>query len=293
MLKAAFLILRPLNLMITVPAVFLGSLMAAPPGTLQLKLTLTALFATLFSLAAGNLWNDIADQQEDRINRPDRPLPSGQLSAPFVAVYSILLALAALFLASLIAKEALLLVIACQAALGWYALRGKSIIFLGNLVVGALTGIAVLFGAMVQGDFMAALEPALLAFVVNLMREIVKDKEDSEGDRQAGRRSLAMILPQKNLSWLLFIIATLFPLGLLAAKLQVFPSPQGFGYSTLRWGLLCVSPIFLALPFLPGFSASRTTMTTMTWGALSSILKGTLMLGVSLYLVVAILQGAP
>ena len=62
----------------------------------------------------------------------------------------------------------------------------KRIILLGNFIVAFLTGLAFIYGGIAVNNFKYAVIPAIFAFLINFIREIVKDMEDIEGDKSAG-----------------------------------------------------------------------------------------------------------
>ena len=62
----------------------------------------------------------------------------------------------------------------------------KRIPLVGNITVAFLTGLVFVFGGVAVGNPSAAIIPAIFAFLINLIREIVKDMEDIEGDTKAG-----------------------------------------------------------------------------------------------------------
>ncbi len=110
-----------------------------------------------------------------------------------------------------------LTVLACLALLYWYARLGKQSGLAGNLAIALLSGFALIFGALSAGaeNLQAVLTPALLAAGTHLGREWVKDLEDSEGDRRAGRKSWALALGAQQLRRLLLVLLILLALAAL------------------------------------------------------------------------------
>lgn len=157
-------------------------------GGESLSRALIACTATFFIEAALFATNDIFNLEEDRLNRPSRPLVQGTLSlseAWRVAVLS--MALGVVFSALLGLAP---LILACSAlAIGLlYNARLKRAAFFGNLIVAALTSLSFMYGA-----FCAVTNPpakitvfTLIAFAANLGREIIKGIRDLEGDLRAG-----------------------------------------------------------------------------------------------------------
>src|SRR2546428_2056709 len=74
--------LRPVNCVMSAVGVAIGGVVgvgSAAWGDLALPLVWAAAAAAAFT-AGGNALNDIVDRETDRINHPDRPLASGQLT---------------------------------------------------------------------------------------------------------------------------------------------------------------------------------------------------------------------
>jgi geranylgeranylglycerol-phosphate geranylgeranyltransferase len=286
MIVAVLNITRPKNLLLAAPALLLGALLAVGTPAFSSSATYFALFAMLFSLAAGNIANDLADIEEDRINRPDRPLVRGDLSRPFAVGMALVLALLALVFALAIDFAAFTFVLSCQLSLLFYALQGKQFPLLANLLVSALIALSVLFGALVHASIFLALEAAMLAFIVNTLREIVKDIEDLEGDLQARRSTLAMRLSPRRMRALLVGIAFLFPLFLIALQFNpVFPIHLEPSFIALRWLL-----IILAAPFV-AYILRMDLSSAMACGRSSATLKILLALGLGFYWIAFLLKG--
>jgi len=210
---------RPLNLAITGAGVWLGATLSAPAdaGAFLSWAILSAVALT----AAGNAHNDWSDADKDRVNRPDRPLPSGQLTRPsllLLAASALTLGLIALF--PLSGSHALLFGINA-AALLLYNTWGSRRPLIGNLLVAALVGSTLVFGALETGVNDRVLVAAAFAAAATLARELVKDIQDLEGDRAAGARTLAVVAGPGmtsrlvNLVLLLLVPGTLLPFLLL------------------------------------------------------------------------------
>gem|GEM_PF-1442133 len=147
---------------------------------------------SMFFLAAfGYAFNDYYDAQADQINRPSRPIPSGALPRKTVLGVVVFCAFVTAVV-SFFLRPALGLSLAGIGLLVWlYSARIKRTGLPGNVLVGFFAGFTLLFGGFAAGDVRPALFPALLAFLVNLPREILKDIQDLEGDGLAGSRSVA------------------------------------------------------------------------------------------------------
>jgi len=133
--------------------------------------------------AGGNIINDYFDIEIDKINRPDRPLPSGSMSlktALSLYLYTTLFAFVIVYNINLFAFA---IVIVTSVMMFLYSYKLKGIPLVGNIVVSFFTGLAFLFGSVIVGNIYCGIIPAVFAFLISLMRELVKDIEDIEGDK--------------------------------------------------------------------------------------------------------------
>jgi geranylgeranylglycerol-phosphate geranylgeranyltransferase len=136
-------------------------------------------------MASGNIINDIFDIEIDRINRPSRPLLSGLIKINFALFFYFILVLISLSLSLLIGQSAFTIVLISHLILFLYSKYLKKVPLIGNVTVAFLTGLVFIFGGVTVGNASVAIIPASFAFLINLIREIVKDMEDIEGDRKA------------------------------------------------------------------------------------------------------------
>ncbi len=180
MSKSYFKIIRPFNVLITFISIGIGALVSGNFhwSSKLLYAGLTAAFIT----AGANVINDIFDVEIDRINRPDRALPSGKISISAAKIYFTVLYLSALFFAALCGKILFLIALVIALALYWYSASLKRTALWGNVLVSAVSGFTFIYGAMSVGGWKGGIVPALLAFFFHLGREMLKDMQDVEGD---------------------------------------------------------------------------------------------------------------
>ena len=189
-LSAFFLLLRPLNCLITALSVGIGAL-TTDQSPAWPAILLAALSAALIS-GAGNAFNDLMDIDVDRINRPLRPLPSGRLSPSAARMQSLFMSLAGCALAFWLSPWHGLLALAVVALLAVYSISLKNSLLWGNVLVAFVGAIAFPYGALAADDIGRSWIPALFAFLFHLGREIVKDIEDVAGDQIRGERTLPL-----------------------------------------------------------------------------------------------------
>ena len=182
---AAFKIIRPINAIIAFVSVIVAAFFCSPEEIAWFSVLLAS-FAAAFTLSAGNIINDIYDLGIDKVNRPERPLPSGKISKNSALILYFLFIAASLILSWFINLYAFIIVIIATILLVLYSKFLKRVLFIGNILVALLTGLVFIFGGVAVRNPSAAIIPALFAFLINFIREIVKDMQDVDGDKNAG-----------------------------------------------------------------------------------------------------------
>ena len=192
--KGVLDLIRPVNCAMIGFAVIVGAFVSKPPATSPLELALgflTGFFITAYSMAV----NDVYDLEVDRVNRPERPIPSGKVSAQDASRVA-LVALTAGIACSVVSLIPLAVVIAAAYAfLSWlYNTWAKKEGFVGNLIVASSLAIPFIYGGAVTGGSIGGsllLMMALTAFFSGVGREVVKSRADVEGDAKRNVNSVA------------------------------------------------------------------------------------------------------
>ena len=179
--------------------------------------------SVLFITAAGYVINDYFDAPVDMINRPSRVTLSRLIPRRMAIVVHLTLSIigvaAGIYLAFAIRLSFLSMIFLLVPGILWfYSTTYKRQFLLGNLIVAFLTALVplmvILFEVPLlireygremvrnQIDFHTLTAwvggYALFAFLFTLIREIVKDMEDFEGDRAYGRNTLPVVLGLKT-----------------------------------------------------------------------------------------------
>lgn len=110
-----------------------------------------AMFASVSLYAAGMVWNDIADRRLDARQRPERPLPRGDLSVTFAVALGLTLLAGGLLLSPCRWHHGLIAALVLA-----YDFAGKRIEWLGAIGMGTLRGLNLATGLALAG---AALAP--------------------------------------------------------------------------------------------------------------------------------------
>jgi len=152
---------------------------------------MVASLAAAFVCAAGNIVNDMVDVEIDRINRPSRVLVRGTISMKTARNMAIALNLIAVVLSLVVSLPVAMMALVAIALLLVYNLWLKKVPVVGNIAVALLAGLTFLTGGLAVDPALAfrlpgPLIPFVFAFFMHLVREIVKDVQDIEGDRRAG-----------------------------------------------------------------------------------------------------------
>ena len=213
-----------------------GGLLKLPE--LELQLThfqfLSLVLSTIFLTAAGYVINDYFDTKTDLLNRPERVIVGKLIPrrwAMFIHITFNVLGIGFGFYVSYsLGMTYLLVVFLVVTGLLWfYSTTYKRQFLVGNLLVAFLTALVpfmvVLFEmppvintyADLLVQYQVQLNHILIwvggfsffAFFTTLIRELLKDMEDFEGDRAYGRRSLPVVLGLRSSKMVVYALIIL------------------------------------------------------------------------------------
>ena len=190
---------------------------------------LSILLMVFLVTGAGNVLNDFYDIEIDRINRPDRALPSGRVTPREAVILSTVCFVIGVLIGWWINIYALVIGVINITLLILYAGKLKQTVLLGNMTVAYLTGSTFLFGGAFFGSegFLTMIPLFLLSFLLTAAREIVKDIEDMEGDRACGAVTFPIRYGEKNGGYL---AAFFMILGGILCPLPYLIGYFGYGY---------------------------------------------------------------
>lgn len=175
--------------------------------------------------------NDYDDIEKDRINHPERPLPSGTLMPQQAWWTAVVLFCGALLAAIPLGFYPLMLVAVSTLLLWNYSSILNVSGILGNAVVATIVMALILLASLVVGRPLTMLYPSAFLFGYILAKEIVWDIHDAEGDRQRGVHTLANIwgpTPAFAIAWGLLVLL-LISIPLAIAHLTM-AHPMLFGF---------------------------------------------------------------
>lgn len=205
-------ITRPINVVITFCVVVVAIIISQTTQTETITIILSSIAAAL-TAAAGNIINDIYDIETDKISHPERVLVLGSISKKAALNEYRLLNLIAILISSRVSNLLLLIVLASVLLLFIYSYGLKKLPLIGNIIVALLTGLAFIYGGFTSGNPYVAIVPAIFAFLINLIREIVKDIQDIEGDSKINLKTFPIkygVETSKRFITIISIILVLF-----------------------------------------------------------------------------------
>ena len=238
-------LIRTPNCLLAMVGVWLGAFLTVgevfPAGWVAVG------WAAFLACAGGNALNDILDLEIDRINRPRRVLVRGALSRRYALWVATTAMAASILIAAFSDLEVLIVVLSASALLALYNLKLKRWPLIGNAAIGILAGMTFIAGGLAVApertfDLPGPLIPAVFAFLMHLVREIVKDIEDIGGDRAVGIVTLPQIVGYR------FAAGIAFVLFIALALLSLVPLLAGWFGRT--YGLIVIFIVDLPIALL-------------------------------------------
>lgn len=228
-------IIRPVNLILVALTQILIYLFifvdlsseSSTPLLLSPILFLLLILDTVIIAASGYVINDILDDRIDQINKGNKQIIGQSISKKSAIIFYIALLIIgtviALFIAIRIINLPLFTIypVACFLLFG-YSYWWKRLPWIGNIVVSIFTAFVPFILLFAERQFYFNLPYydqvfilikiggfMIFAFLLNLIREIVKDIEDKYGDAQQGYRTAAIIYPLNTIKNTCYVILVL------------------------------------------------------------------------------------
>jgi 4-hydroxybenzoate polyprenyltransferase len=163
--------------------------------------------------AASNALNQICDLEIDRVNKPDRPLPSGRLTLRTAWIFVTWAYATAIVLAWIVApggrRECFWIVLVAAAMTVLYSVppvRTKRHGVLANVTIAIPRGVLLKVAGWSAVKTVAGVEPWFIGGVFGLFllgATTTKDFADIEGDRLGGCRTLPIVFGVRRAAWLI------------------------------------------------------------------------------------------
>ena len=223
---------------------------------------------------AGYIINDVQDVKADAINKPEKVIIGKSISIKTANNLYLLLNILGLFLGAYIGKIAgnykLALLHVVAAGILWiYSSFVKNSFLIGNILVAVASALVPLtylifesmgylteyghvlkqvyktkMGGPIEVLYYFSVGLAAFAFLISLIREIIKDLQDAKGDLFIGANTLAIVLGEKITKYLLIVLCLFFAVlvaYILHIKLNT-PPFNGISFVIYTW-LLIIAPI--------------------------------------------------
>jgi geranylgeranylglycerol-phosphate geranylgeranyltransferase len=198
-LEGLLKLIRPLNCIVMSFAVLVGASLTGLGNLQWINLLFGAITAFTLTGAAMAI-NDYYDYDIDKINEPNRPIPSGKVSLRASLITTAVLTLIGLSLAFIISLYCFIFATVAWIFMVTYTTVGKRAGFPGNLLVSACVAAPFLFGSLVATNIVTIniLLFASMAFLANTGREIAKGIVDIEGDSRHRIKTLAVVFGRRK-----------------------------------------------------------------------------------------------
>ncbi len=182
--------------------------------------------STLCIAAAGYVINDVYDIETDLVNRPNKVIigksVSEKIANNLFITLNIIGVLIGFYLSHLVGKSSFFaLFVIISALLYVYASYLKQTLLIGNIVVSVLVALSLIIVGIFEllpattpqnqitqlAMFKLLFDYALFAFIINLVREIVKDIQDVDGDHKVGMNTLPIVIGRDRAKNVLFVLS--------------------------------------------------------------------------------------
>jgi 4-hydroxybenzoate polyprenyltransferase len=259
--------------------------------------------ATVLLAASGYVINNYFDVSIDRINKPENVVVGREVHRRTALLLHVIFTITGvfigLFLAYISRKENYaLMFIVIPGLLWYYSTTLKKQMLVGNLTIALLTalvpfvvvslefatlarvhGNAILHSEACSTAWFWTAGVAFFAFISTIMRELIKDMEDVEGDRETGCRTLPV---EMGIDYSRSIVIILSIASIAALWLILLFVPQ-LRTSYITWGYFF---LFLTVPYiLLAFRTAR-AKTKRDFAFISRLSKIIMLMGI-LFIIVA------
>ena len=206
------MIIRPLNVFLGGLTILISSLIIKYEGP-AISVILPVFVVMFFTIGANTL-NDYFDYEIDKINRPDRAISSGLVLRNQALILSLFSFIIGVLIALRLNKDSQLLSIGVSLPLIIaYNVKLKNYPLIGNIIVSLILAMSFIYAGLVFKKTEPLIIPALLAFGLTLIREIVKDLADIKGDKSAGLMTFPIVYGKKKTIILCTILSLFLGIG--------------------------------------------------------------------------------
>jgi 4-hydroxybenzoate polyprenyltransferase len=256
--------------------------------------------ATVCIAAGGYIINNIMDVETDTENKPENVIVGKFISETkaynLYIGFTIIGVAMGFYLANVINKPSFASIfIVIAATLYFYATSLKQSLLIGNFIVALLLSISVIIigvfdlfplindenRAVLGLLFSILMDYAIFAFIINFIREIVKDLQDVAGDDLLGMKTLPIVFGLHNTAKLVSVL-NLIPIVCIVYYIHQYLFSANLFFATL-YGL-----VFILAPLLYFTINIWSATKTKDFYHLSTVLKWILFFGILSIMVISL-----
>jgi 4-hydroxybenzoate polyprenyltransferase len=252
--------------------------------------------ASVFIAAAGNIINDYFDLNIDQINKPQKVVVDKIISRRWVILWHLILSLAGIIIGFIIdvntpVRFLGLANLVSVLILFFYSVSLKKKFLIGNILISLLTAWVILVitycetnhllnvfrkGTSLEVDKLSRLTflYAGFAFIISLVREIIKDMEDVEGDRKYGCKTMPIVLGLNATKVFVTVWLTVLITALIIVQFYVLQ----FGWWFWVSAFYCLS--FIIIPLIWIFVKLLPAQSAAEFHKISSVVKVVMLMGI-------------
>jgi 4-hydroxybenzoate polyprenyltransferase len=249
--------------------------------------------ASVLIAAGGYIINDYFDMNIDQINKPGKIVVNELIKRRWVIFWHMFLSLLGLFFTVSALPIAgywhlVLINLASIILLWFYSTNFKKQLLIGNVLISFLTAwtIGIIFFSkypflmddLITTDlaktrfFRYAVLFTSFAFIISLIREVIKDMEDLEGDRKYGCRTMPIVWGINASK--VFVTVWIIVLVAILVILQFYVLPFGWWHLVVYCLLLIIAPLIWIIHKLFKAQSSK------DFHLLSSVVKWVMLAGI-------------
>ncbi len=228
------------------------------------------IFASILIAAAGYIINDYFDLQIDNINKPDKVVVDTIIKRRWAIMWHWILSATGILISAVISIKIsqwsiLIFNTLCVIALWLYSTHFKKKLLIGNILISLLTAWTIIVVYLFSGASLFNLHGwpheqlpfdvkrlykftvlyAGFAFIITLIREVVKDIEDMNGDIQFGCKTMPIVwgVPASKVFAAVWMIVCSGAIGVI----QLYAWQNGFRFSVAFVVLLIIAPLLIMI----------------------------------------------
>lgn len=249
--------------------------------------------STVLIAAAGYIINDYFDLNIDQVNKPERIIIDRVINRRWAILWHTVFNVVGVALGFLVGWHIGLpwlgiTQLACSGLLWFYSTSYKRQLLVGNIVISLLTALTVMIIGFYEPQLYKRITPqnapadflllriillyAAFAFLISMIREIVKDLEDIKGDEWLGCRTMPIVYGVNASKDIAFVLSWILIALILFVQIIIFP--KGWFWTIGYLFLLVQLPIIVVIRKL------KKAITPTDFHSVSTLIKLIMLTGI-------------